>query len=175
MRKAFLFGVAFAFATCGSLSVAAEEATAPTLANHHQNHQQAEPPHFPVIAKISQSDDGRWLSLKPDAQLMVDKVAADFFEKSLRQAQSSTIELNTAQEYMGLSEAERTAFRKTRLAQWQQMSQAERLRLRNVKTPSFMNLTESQKWPFRLHALDQLNITKEAKNTANGQILASQV
>jgi hypothetical protein len=47
------------------------------------------------------------------------------------------------------------------------MNEAERESLRNVETPSFNNLTEEQKSPFRTIALDKL----EAEGALDGDAL----
>lgn len=126
--KTFLSGLAFGAALFLSLAPAEAET----------------PPHI------------RWEALGPSERAFVDRIAADFYEQSLRLAQSSAIESRTSELYSGASPADRARFRAERREAWQGMNGAQRDALRNVKRPSFRNLTEAQKWPFRAHALVQL-------------------
>lgn len=97
-----------------------------------------------------------WNSMGSGDRLIVDRLAADFYERSLRYSQTQTIEQNTARAYTGATPPARAAYRAERRQQWQQMNQNQQYALRNVKRPVFAHLSESQKWPFRDHALRQL-------------------
>jgi len=92
-----------------------------------------------------------------DRQILVDRMAADFFETSLRHSQAQRVQAATAAAYQAMTEEERAIFRKERRAAWRAMSEGERQSLRNVKTPSYLHLSEEQKRPFRDIALDQLS------------------
>ena len=127
MFKSFLFSAVFGFTLFGSFGVTA----------HAQSNVSA-----------TASDSG--------GQFMVDRVAADFFENSMRQSQSKRVQAETAAIYQNMGEAERAAFRERRRAMWQAMSEAEKMSLRDAKTPRYLNLTEEQKRPFRDIAQSQL-------------------
>ncbi len=98
----------------------------------------------------------QWESLSPNEQLLVDRMAADFYESDLRLTQSRQIEASTAARYSSMSEKERAEFRDSRRDTWQKMQAAERDALRNVKLPNYANLTDGQKAPFRKIAIDRL-------------------
>lgn len=55
-----------------------------------------------------------------------------------------------------MSEKERFEFREDRREIWQNMQDDEREALRNVKLPTYSNLSDSQKAPFRQIAIDRL-------------------
>ena len=88
--------------------------------------------------------------------VMIDRLAAEFYENSLRRAQTLRIEQNTADTYRTLSQSERQEFRSQRRRVWQTLNASQKQALRNVKTPMFLNLTETQKRPFRATALREL-------------------
>lgn len=90
----------------------------------------------------------------------VDRVAADFYENSLRKAQSRNIEAVTAELYRNLDADGRAAFRKNRRRQWRQMKEETRHSLRGAKGPQYENLTEGQKTPFRRVAAGKLGLDK---------------
>lgn len=100
--------------------------------------------------------DMRWEVLSPGERTLIDRLAAQFYEESLRYAQSSQIEAKTGELYAGATAAERARFRAERRDAWNDMSEVQRRALRGVKRPAFRNLTETQKAPFRRHAIDQL-------------------
>lgn len=100
-----------------------------------------------------------WYALGESDQRIVDRIASDFYERSLRYAQTQAIESQTAQLYAGAEPARRTAYREQRRDQWQSLNDAQRDALRGVKRPTFLHLSESQKWPFRVHALNELGAT----------------
>ena len=87
---------------------------------------------------------------------IVDLMAADFYENSLRRAQSFKIEAQTALDYQKLTENERQLFRSKRREIWQALTDEQRQSLRGVKHPHYINLSEAQKDPFRKIALDRL-------------------
>ncbi len=93
---------------------------------------------------------------------LVDRVAAEFYEKSLRRSQSRNIEAATAEIYRRLDEEEKSAFRERRRRAWQDMNETARHSLRGVKTPKFRNLTETQKAPFRRAAERRLGAGENA-------------
>ena len=97
-----------------------------------------------------------WHGLTNDEQFMVDRVAADFYEANLRLAQSRQIEAATASIYTKQDAQARAEFRNQRRNVWDKMKAEKRQTLRNVKLPTYANLTEAQKAPFRQIALEQL-------------------
>lgn len=83
-------------------------------------------------------------------------MAADFFESSLRLAQSRKIEAATAKRYLALDETARERFREERRRLWRMMSDQEKAALRGAKRPRFANLDEIQKQTFRRIASQEL-------------------
>lgn len=104
----------------------------------------------------AQTPDLRWAVMASDEKVIVDRLAADFFEESLRRTQAAAIERHTAAIYANASASERARFRAARRAKWRAMSEAERASLRMAHRPLFRNLMEEQKAPFRRYALDRL-------------------
>jgi len=100
-----------------------------------------------------------WYALGESDQRIVDRIASDFYERSLRYAQSQAIESQTAALYASAEPARRSAYREQRRDQWQSLNPAQRDALRGVKRPTFLHLSENQKWPFRVHALNELGAT----------------
>lgn len=111
---------------------------------------------FASFAPRAQTADLRWEVMASDEQRIVDRLAADFYEESLRQTQVDAIERHTSEIYAGETPAGRARFRADRRAEWEAMNEAERASLHGAKHPLFRNLTEAQKAPFRRHALDRL-------------------
>ena len=97
-----------------------------------------------------------WSQMSMGDRLIVDRIAGDFYERSLRYAQTTNIEQQTARLYTHATPAQRANYRHQRRQQWKDMNNRQRQSLRNVKRPVFMNLSPAQKWPFRQYALDQL-------------------
>lgn len=128
MRRPLTFGLFFGLAAFGSLSP-----------NAH-----------------SETIDMRWEVLAESEKAIIDRLAADFYEDSLRQSQASAIESHTSDLYVRATPVERARYRDERRAAWEQMSDADRQILRNAKRPTYRNLTEAQKQPFRTIALDNL-------------------
>ena len=120
-------------------------------------------------ASLVAVDDLHWNVLADDEKQIIERMAAAFYEETLRHAQSSAIEAQTASIYASGDEEARARFVKDRRTRWRQMNEAERQALRNAKTPQYGNLTEGQKAPFRRHALDQLG----AKGAINEDALAT--
>lgn len=111
---------------------------------------------FISAAPRAQMTDLRWEVMASDEKAIVDRLAADFYEASLRQAQADAIERRTAEIYAESAPAERARFRAERRAEWRAMDAPARASLHGAKRPLFLNLTEEQKAPFRRHALNQL-------------------
>lgn len=109
----------------------------------------------PAFAQ-SASDDPRWAALSPSERLIVDRVAADFYEDSLRATQSAAIEAETSDIYRNANADEQARFRDERRAQYRDMTPAEQAALKGVTRPAYRNLAEGQKAPFRAHAIDVL-------------------
>lgn len=119
------------------------------------------------------SDDPRWSVLSPSERVIIDRVAADFYEAQLRQQQAVAIERQTSERYR--SAADRTQFRDERRAAYQDMTPAQRDALRGVKRPAFRHLSEEQKAPFRAYALDQLTAAGAVDQQAIEQAWANEV
>lgn len=98
---------------------------------------------------------------------MVDRLAADFFERALRLSQSRRIEAATAELYLAGSPEHRFHFRQERRRHWRAMPDHERAALRGVKWPHYSNLAETQKSPFRQRALETLGAASVNTQTAS--------
>ncbi len=110
-----------------------------------------------------------WYSMGHSDRVIVDRLAADFYERSLRYSQTQTIENNTARAYAGATAPNRANFRAERRQQWHQMNGNQQQAMRNVKRPVFAHLSELQKWPFRDHALHQLGAAGAIQGGQNHQ------
>lgn len=119
--------------------------------------------------------DPRWEALSPSERVIIDRVAADFYEDSLRSAQSANIEATTSRLYQGSPPSERDRFREQRRADWRAMAPAERDALRGVTRPAFRNLAETQKAPFRSYAIDQLTAAGAVDQNALYQAMPNEV
>lgn len=119
--------------------------------------------------------DLRWEVMAGDEKAIIDRLAADFFEESLRGAQASAIERRTAEIYAKSPPAERSRFRAERRAEWEAMDPAARASLHDAKRPLFRNLTEEQKAPFRRHALDQLRNAGAIDQNALTEALSKEI
>jgi hypothetical protein len=139
LRRLFLSSLVFSFTVFGSIHARADNGAA--LGNR---------------LSAEGYENARWRNLSTNEKIMLDRVAANFFEANLRLTQSRQIEASTAGIYVALTENERTMFREERRRTWRAMRDDERNALRNVKLPAYSNLTEGQKAPFRQIALDQL-------------------
>lgn len=111
---------------------------------------------FNAAGPRAQMADLRWEVLAEDEKSLIDRIAADFYEESLRRAQAEAIESHTAQLYARAEPASRASFIEERRAAWEAMNEDQRASLHGAKRPLYRNLTEEQKAPFRRHALDQL-------------------
>ena len=111
-----------------------------------------------ALAPENASLDRRGLPTLDAGELrLADRMAADFFENSLRLSQSRRIEAETLQYYLSLSSEEREAFRAERRRFYQSLTPDQRLALRNVKIPAYNNLAEHQKERFRETAVSALS------------------
>ena len=119
--------------------------------------------------------DVSWHVLADYERAIIDKMAADFFEKSLRLAQSRRIEAETPAIYRGLSASAKTEFREFRRQQWRAMTDERQQALRNVKWPAFENLSEDQKLPFRQNAVSVLSINGAIDSNALKSALRSEI
>ncbi len=107
----------------------------------------------------------------PQSDGIVDVLAADFYETSLRLAQSRQIEAETARRYLSLDDAGRAQFRAERRKLWRAMSAEQRSALRGVKRPVFANLADEQKQTFRRIASEALGAAPSAgRRLAQGDI-----
>lgn len=143
MRRPLLFGVIFSLVLFGSLRANAGEAD-----------------------RISAPADISWHVLADYEKAIIDQMAAAFFEKSLRLAQSRQIEAATPAIYRSLAPQDQARFRAERRLMWRNMSDRQRRNLRGVIRPEFDNLTETQKLPFRQNAVSQLSASGAINTTA---------
>ncbi len=151
MRRPLIFTAIFTFALCGSLNARAQT--------------------DPSFVTGQQAIDPYEIAIQPlDEQTMIDRMAGDFFENSLRYSQAKRIETETAAHYQAMTPEERAAFRDQRRQMWRAMNEAQRQSLRNAKTPLYLGLSEDQKRPFRDIALEQL----KARPTADEQLYTGQ-
>jgi hypothetical protein len=103
------------------------------------------------------AQDVRFEVLAPEEKAIIDRIAADFFEKDLRPAQTRAIEDATAARYRRASSKERAAIRAERRAAWRAMPEARRAALMNAAEPRYDNLSPDQRAPFRRHAINRLS------------------
>jgi hypothetical protein len=102
------------------------------------------------------AQDIRYALLSVEERILIDRIAADFFENDLRAVQAEAIENLTAEMYRRAGPVERAAFRDARRAQWRAVNPKIRTTLSQATRPRYDNLTEAQKEPFRRHALNRL-------------------
>ncbi len=143
MRRPILFSIAFGLGLAGSLNARAQ--------GYAESHIKTAPPAGQTV--IEPTEVARQAL---DRQVLVDRMAADFFESSLRHSQAQRVQAATADAYQAMTPEQRAEFREQRRAAWRAMSENQRRSLRNTKTPSYLSLSEEQKRPFRDIALDQL-------------------
>ncbi len=150
LRKSLIAGFVFGFTLFSSIGFeqGVQSSQAQTYAQSH--------PQRTYQQQVYSLNEQIWGQMGHSDRIIVDRLAADFYERSLRYAQSTNIEQQTARLYSGANPAERAYYRNQRRQQWQQMNGNQQQALRNVKRPIFMHLSEAQKWPFRQHALNQL-------------------
>jgi len=117
----------------------------------------------------------RWDLLSPDEHRIIDRIAADFYEETLRQAQSGAIEDQTSEIYRTSSPEERARFRAMRRIDFRSMNDRQKEALRGVKRPAYRNLTENQKTPFRRHAIDQLGAADAIDANALAQAFGGEI
>ncbi|MBL4620514.1 MAG: hypothetical protein JKX88_10515 [Marinicaulis sp.] len=118
-----------------------------------------------VSVTVGEYQNAMWDNYSTNEKLMLDRVAADFYQASLRLSQTRKIEAATADIYLAKSPEERAVFREERQRIWNAMSEDQRRGSRNVKLPVFSNLTEAQKTPFRQIARDQLTPASPSQET----------
>ena len=155
MFRSSLFGAALAFTLYAASPSLAQEPRADDLRG-------ATPPAAASLnapewsADQSRNLKSSWRRLKDGQKILVDRVAASFFEESLRLSQTQRIEAQTAQLYLEMTPEEQAEFRETRRQIWRSMTDEERTALRGVKRPAYANLSDAQKAPFRRTALQSL-------------------
>lgn len=88
--------------------------------------------------------------------LLVERLAADFFSHDLSVSQRRAIEAETSRELSGAPAAESSKALDERRVIWRNLSPEARAALLNAKTPDYAALTDSQKQPFRDHAKRRL-------------------
>lgn len=146
MRRPVLFGVIFSLVLFGSLRANA-----------------GEPGENAAPVDIS------WQVLADYEKAIIDRMAADFFEKSLRLSQSRQIEAATPAIYRSMPPQEQARFRAERRLLWRNMADRQHQALRGVTRPEFDNLAEIQKLPFRRNAVSVLS----ASGAINAQALTA--
>lgn len=109
-----------------------------------------------VTSIAPRAQDMRWEVLGPEERTFIDRLAADFYEDSLRSSQAQAIEARTSEIYANAAPADRAHFRQQRRKDWREMTPSQREALRGAKRPAYRNLAEEQKAPFRSIALDKL-------------------
>lgn len=134
VRRPLLFGVIFSLVLFGSLRANA-----------------GEPGESAGRVDIS------WQVLADYEKVIIDQMAADFFEKSLRLSQTRQIEAATPAIYLSLPPHDQAQFRAERRRVWRKKSDRQRQALRGVTRPDFDNLAEIQKLPFRRNAVKLLS------------------
>ncbi|MEO0612976.1 MAG: hypothetical protein AAFY83_06660 [Pseudomonadota bacterium] len=150
MRRAFVFGFFFSIGLLGSFEPRVP--MAPSLAQSHSAQSYGS-----GSALVAASPAALWQAMGPGERLIVDRLATDFYERSLRSAQSQQIEQQTARRYRQVTPTQRSAYRDARRSQWAHMNSYQQQALRGAKRPQFIHLSDQQKWPFRTHALNQLS------------------
>lgn len=148
MRKSLLFGVIFGFGLFSSFD--GGPVISPSLAQQQQYYA------APAQQRTVDPAFALWQSMGVNERIIVDRLATDFYERSLRYAQSQAIEQQTARRYSQAHPAQRSAYRNERRTQWQQLNPYQQQALRDAKRPRYIHLSDAQKWPFRTHALHQL-------------------
>ncbi|WP_306253872.1 hypothetical protein [Parvularcula sp. IMCC14364] len=140
LSKAFAAGCAIGFSLCVSFS---GQAIA-------QSPEQSVSP-FSQVGTI-------WSRLAPEQRKMVDLLAEDFFQNELSDVQQNRIVTNQGRKYRDGEAPTRDQIRASRRAEWQAKSQAEKARARLSSGGAYNLLTAEQKAPFRLYAIDQLDL-----------------
>lgn len=123
----------------------------------------------PVPARAAASEKARNASV-PQNDGLVEVLAAEFFESTLRLAQSRQIEAETAKRYLSMDAADRAQFRAERKRLWRHMNAEQKQALRGVKRPSFANLDDGQKQTFRQIASETLGAGAPRSQSARGDI-----
>lgn len=121
------------------------------------------------------AQDVRFEVLAPEEKAIIDRIAADFFEKDLRPAQSRAIEEATSARYLRASPDEKAAIRAERRAEWRAMSEARKAPLARAATPRYDNLSTDQKAPFRRHAINRLGAARAIDEIALAEALAGDI
>lgn len=129
---------------------------------------------LPALA-AAQGFDLRYEALAEKERALIDLMAADFYEKSLRTSQARAIEARTAALYRGRPEEARASFRAARRARWREMGEPSRTALRGAKEPVFDHLAEEQKTPFRSIALDRLGAAGAIDAAALAEALSKDI
>jgi hypothetical protein len=121
------------------------------------------------------AQDARFEVLAPEERLLIDRIAADFYERAMRRAQTEAIEDNTAEAYRRADAETRAQFRDERRAAWRAMSERKKDGLKAAKRPLYDNLTEDQKAPFRRHAINRLDAAGAIDDAALASALQSEI
>lgn len=148
MRRPALFSLSFLAATFLSVSPKAQSVT---------------------------TQDVRFEVLAAEEKVVIDRIAADFYERDLRRSQTDAIEEATATSYVSASPEGREAFREERRAEWRALSDRRRAALRSAEAPRYDNLTAEQKAPFRRHALNRLEAAGAIDDAALADALEADI
>lgn len=168
MRKSLVFGLVFSFTLVSTF-----EANFKLSSSTAQIHQQQQSINQPRADQLRNGTTNNlpneaftiWQLMPFSERVIVDRLASDFYERSLRYAQTQAIENNTAKHYRGATPATRTGYRQQRRQQWRKLNTQQQNALRNAKRPLFVHLNDQQKWPFRQHALHQLGAAGAIRQT----------
>ncbi len=110
-----------------------------------------------------------WTGLDREQKKLVDLVAADFFENDLSYAQQNNIVESQANKYRAASPKERDQIRSNRRLEWQTKSSSEQEAATISSGGRFNVLTDKQKAPFRLHAIERLGLGGQPKSMAHSK------
>lgn len=121
------------------------------------------------------AQDVRFEVLAAEEKAIIDRIAADFFEKDLRPQQSQAIEDSTSARYLRSDPEERARIRAERRAEWRAMSEARRAALKNAADPRYDNLSAEQRAPFRRHVINRLGAAGAIDEEALAEALAGDI
>ncbi len=98
------------------------------------------------------------VGLDSQQKKIVEMVAADFFNEGLSKSQQKRILLTQAEKYQNGDASSKNSMRQKRRIEWRAKSEQERGLAHFSKGAGYYSLTEAQKIPFRLYAIDQLGL-----------------
>ncbi len=99
-----------------------------------------------------------WETLDPAQKKVVELVAADFFQHELSSLQQNRIIDSQAGKYRTSSPETRDQMRHARRSEWSSRSDSERREALLTAGSTYGVLTENQRAPFRLYAIEKLGL-----------------